>query len=409
MRLGGCEVNSDTTRQAKGGEAMTARRHEEAMTAGRNIGRIAVMTAIVALVVPLLASVAGATSGTLYVESDTTLTEDHNGNIVISADNVTLDCAGWTVIGTHVSDGIVIEGHSGVAVRNCVVQQFVYGIVVMNSSNVLLERNEVRWNGLSGIDVTAGATDVVVRQNTMHENGFDAGYSGIDVEYGSSHVVVSGNNSWGNAGNGFYAYQSSNLMFDNNDAFSNSRGFDLDLEVTDSTFSNNRAVNNAGDGVSVFSSSNDNRFIANEVGGNGGHGFQVHRSSRNVLRSNDVRWNGADGISLNTESSYNVVRENDVQWNNHTGIPVTDGSDWNLLAGNVTSHNGDSGIRIATSHNTLLGNRSNNNTNYGFLVVGSFNKLAFNSGCGNGVLDALQEGGTKGNVWLANDFCTSDI
>jgi parallel beta-helix repeat protein len=361
------------------------------------IGLVAVLTGLPSSASALVA---------LVVTSDTTLAADYYGSIVIDADNVTLDCAGWRVIGANDSDGIVIDGHSGVAVRNCVVQQFVYGIVVRSSSAGLLEYNEVRWNGLSGIDVT-GSVDVTVRQNTMHENGFDAGYSGIDVEYGSSNVVVSGNTSWGNAGNGFYTYRSSNLLFDNNDAFSNSQGFDLDLEVTDSTFSNNRAMNNGGNGVTSVTS-DDNRFIANDVSGNGGVGFQLHRSSRNVLRSNDVRGNGADGISLDTESSYNVIRDNDVQWNNYTGIPITFGSDWNLLAGNVSSHNGD-GFRIETSHNTLLSNRASDNTNYGFLVIGSYNKLAFNSGCGNGELDALQEEGGKGNVWLANNFCASDI
>src|SRR5215207_3657183 len=291
---------------------------------------------------------AAQTSGTLVITSDTTLTTDHQGSIVIGANDVTLDCAGYSVIGPgsdpEVVDGIVIDGHSGVTVRNCVVQQFGYGIVVRNSSAGLLEHNEVRWNRLSGIDVCCGSVNVVVRQNTMHENGLDIG-SGIDVEYGASDVVVSGNTSWGNGGNGFYIYQASNLVFDNNDAYSNSRGFDLNLEVTDSTFSNNRVVNNAGDGVSVVLS-DDNRFIANEVSGNGGHGFQVHRSSGNLLRSNEVLENNADGISLNTESSYNVIRDNDIERNISNGILISGGSDRNLLAGNVSSHNGTSGLRI---------------------------------------------------------------
>jgi parallel beta-helix repeat protein len=329
------------------------------------------------------------TPGTLVITSDTTLTTDHHGSIVIGADDVTLDCAGYSVIGPSsdpdVEDGIVIDGYSGVTVRNCVVQQFAYGIVVRNASAGLLEDNEVRLNDLSGIDVT-GSVDVIVRQNTMHENGLNTGYSGIDVEYGASDVVVAGNHSWGNGGNGFYIYQASNLVFDNNDAFSNSRGFDLDLEVTDSTFSNNRAVNNAGDGVSVVLSDN-NRFSANEVSGNGGYGFQVHRSSGNVLRSNDVQGNSADGISLNTESSYNVIRDNDIERNISTGIHITGGSDWNILAGNVSSHNGEFGLLLLeATKNTMTGNVA----------------------CQNAVLDARDEQG-NGNVWTDNRFCTSDV
>ena len=377
------------------------------MTQRRSIGRIGVITIVVALMLPLVTAEARASS-TWYIDVNTTLTEDYAGSIVISANNITLDCGGWTVSGTNASDGIVIEGHSGVSVRNCVVQQFVYGIVVKNSSNVLLEHNEVRWNGLSGVDVCCGSVNVVVRQNTMHENGFDAGYSGIDVEFGSSGVTVSDNTSWGNAGSGFYIFQSNNLVFDNNDAFSNSLGFNLDGETTDSTFSNNRVWSNAGDGVRSVAS-DTNRFIANDVRGNGGAGILLHRSSRNALRSNNVRENGAEGIWVDTESYRNVIRGNDVEWNNSTGIPVTDGSDWNLLEGNVTSHNGDAGIRVETSHNTFLSNRADDNATYGFWVIGSYNKLAFNSGCGNGILDGLEEADAKGNVWLANNLCTSDL
>jgi parallel beta-helix repeat protein len=361
----------------------------------RSLRRLLLATSAVFVSLSLAgwASVAAAqtsdTPETLVITSDTTLTTDHQGSIVIGANDVTLDCAGYSVIGPgsdpEVVDGIVIDGHSGVTVRNCVVQQFGYGIVVRNSSAGLLEHNEVRWNGLSGIDVT-GSVDVIVRQNTMHENGLDSGYSGIDVEYGASDVVVSGNTSRGNGGNGFYIYQASNLVFDNNDAYSNSRGFDLDLEVTDSTFSNNRAVNNAGDGVSVVLS-DDNRFIANEVSGNGGHGFQVHRSSGNVLRSNEVLGNNADGISLNTESSYNVIRDNDIERNISNGILISGGSDRNLLAGNVSSHNGE----------------------YGLLLLGAINNtMTGNVACQNAVLDARDEQG-NGNVWTDNRFCTSDV
>jgi hypothetical protein len=70
----------------------------------RSIARVSVIAAMIALVLPLLAAEARATS-IWYIDSNTTLTEDHAGSIVIDADNVTLDCAGWMVIGTNDSDG----------------------------------------------------------------------------------------------------------------------------------------------------------------------------------------------------------------------------------------------------------------------------------------------------------------
>jgi hypothetical protein len=50
----------------------------------------------VILVLGLMPTVS-ATSGTLVITSNTTLTEDHAGEIVIAADGVTLDCAGHLV------------------------------------------------------------------------------------------------------------------------------------------------------------------------------------------------------------------------------------------------------------------------------------------------------------------------
>jgi hypothetical protein len=47
-----------------------------------------------ALAGSVFTSPAAASSGTLVIAADTTLTADHVGNIVIAVDNVTLNCAG---------------------------------------------------------------------------------------------------------------------------------------------------------------------------------------------------------------------------------------------------------------------------------------------------------------------------
>ena len=54
---------------------------------------------VACLVFVLAASPASATTETLTITSTTTLTEDHYGSVVIAADNITLDCAGHSVIG----------------------------------------------------------------------------------------------------------------------------------------------------------------------------------------------------------------------------------------------------------------------------------------------------------------------
>jgi hypothetical protein len=76
---------------------------------------------------------------TLIVTEDTTLTEDHFGEVYIEADGVTLDGNGHTITGPgvwmwnstqrmwDVSWGIKIKGRTGVTVKNCHVTNFAYG------------------------------------------------------------------------------------------------------------------------------------------------------------------------------------------------------------------------------------------------------------------------------------------
>ncbi len=47
----------------------------------------------------LLPIPAHATTGTMIINSNTKLTEDHTGDIIIAADDVTLNCKGHKVIG----------------------------------------------------------------------------------------------------------------------------------------------------------------------------------------------------------------------------------------------------------------------------------------------------------------------
>jgi len=76
----------------------------------------------IALLPMLTAPSARASSGTMVITTDTTLTEDHQGNILVNANKVTLDCAGHTVSGPGVpgfNGGIEVAGGlSGVTVRD---------------------------------------------------------------------------------------------------------------------------------------------------------------------------------------------------------------------------------------------------------------------------------------------------
>jgi parallel beta-helix repeat protein len=149
---------------------------------------------------PLLASVilvllapapVGASTGVLTVTSTLTLTEDHQGAIVIAGDDLTLDCAGHAVSGPG-EFGIRLEARTGVTVRNCDVSGFQHGVAVLSST---------------------GST---ITGNRSHNN-LDTGFV---LDHGSGNTLT-GNNAETNGGNGFQLVSVSNTTLDHNTASHN--------------------------------------------------------------------------------------------------------------------------------------------------------------------------------------------
>ncbi len=70
------------------------------------------------LLFSLLPIPAHATTGTLTINADTTLTEDHYGSIIIGTDDITLDCGGHSVTGPGSGNGILLIRRTGVTVKN---------------------------------------------------------------------------------------------------------------------------------------------------------------------------------------------------------------------------------------------------------------------------------------------------
>jgi parallel beta-helix repeat protein len=103
---------------------------------------------------------------------------DNNGVLIISGDNVTLDCNGMTLVGSGSGLGIAISG-SGVTLKNCIVQKYGTGISA-NNINVFLTahiiNNSVMYNTGSGIYNDMGSQNVVFENNIASQN-----YNGITL------------------------------------------------------------------------------------------------------------------------------------------------------------------------------------------------------------------------------------
>lgn len=129
----------------------------------------------VAAVCAMAVTAATAASGTsndlcgTTVLADVTLDHDLTctGNaLAVGADGVRIDLAGHTITGTGPGAGVLIVGRRGVWVTGGHIEGFIAGVLVNNSSGVVIKHMTFSNNG-EGIDLQAGA-----RLATIKENGF---------------------------------------------------------------------------------------------------------------------------------------------------------------------------------------------------------------------------------------------
>jgi parallel beta-helix repeat protein len=297
---------------------------------------------------------------TLIVTSDTTLIEDHVGNIVIDADDVTLDCAGFSVIGSGEGVGILLVGHTGVTIINCVVTGHGHGIVIRGGAS----SNTVQWSS-SNSNTCYGvllrhADDTSVFESEANANGC-VGF----IVHGSRGGRFTNNLARGNLANGFDMINSSQIKF---------RG--------------NRAIANDFMGFNFFGRSHGNHLVGNTARENGTPGFHIENSSGNRLNANWSVGNGEEGFLVVWHANGNTLRSNVANRNGTSGLGATDSS----------------------NRNSFKRNRARANEMWGFFVLGSsHNTVRRNAACGNGDWDGYDDGDGTGNVWRGNDFCTSDI
>ena len=264
------------------------------------------------VIVGALSAPATATTGTLTITTDTVLTEDHFGDIVIAADGVTLDGAGHTVTGLGSDYGILLIGRTGVTVKNCTVTGFqVGGIELRDSNGCTLENNTATSNTYYGIRLLR------VNGSTLRDNSAELNAYGIRV------------------------WLSENNHLQTNTATDNSvYGIHLGFALSN-TLEVNLAVRNQ-DGC-VLGSSDFNTLRGNTSRDNVRYGIRLLESDDNTLEGNTSADNDYQAISLDS-STLDQCTGNLIFHNNFIGPRVTDrlpsANDWHhpvLLEGNYWS------------------------------------------------------------------------
>jgi parallel beta-helix repeat protein len=351
----------------------------------------ALVLGALAVALLVIAPTASATSGTLVVTEDTVLTEDHDGYIAITADHVTLDCAGHTVMAPdppQQSGAIEVFGGTGVTVKHCkVVGSPVNGIYAGGASNSRYEDNVLQGNANHGIHIDSASGNTVVGNTTRANGALGIVFTAVvDSEIRAN--VVENNLNW--AGIALFA-DSQGINVIGNTARANAFGFLIESGSSNNTISGNTAQQNVLEGFALTSSSG-NVLAANTANNNGAEGILLIDADDNQLLGNTANRNGDHAADV------------------FAGIALVSGSSGNLVDSNTTNGNADEGFVVETSDgNTLTRNFSNANGQVGFEVRGgsSNNAVTGNTARSNGLLDAFDDQSGTGNVWADNDFGTT--
>jgi parallel beta-helix repeat protein len=229
----------------------------------------------------------------LVVATNTTLTAEYAGQILVVGTGVSLDCAGNRVTGAGEPVGINVVA-SGVTVMNCQVQGFAVGIMTSADAsrvlgNVVTDNDQgIRLAGGSGATVSGNranrnrswgiiaaqaATGATISDNSASSNGL----IGIALNTVSG-IVVTGNSANHNGGTGVDSLGSSSNQIRDNVAVNNgTTGFEFG-SASNNTVSGNVANNNGtpGNGTGFnFNNSPGNTVSDNIAIHNGGVGFFV--------------------------------------------------------------------------------------------------------------------------------------
>ena len=253
--------------------------------------------------------------------------------------NNTLDYAGIELIGD--ANHSLIEG-------NNINNYTRYGVLVYTSDNETIENNTMT-NGYAHGVLLQFSLDTTIKNNTAHDN------TGYAIAYG------------------FYVYQSSNNIFDSNNATRNSvagfAAYRTNSVVENNTFKNNIANNHSVAGFYITGNANLTN-LTNNTAYDSDYSFYIF-SSNNILHSNTA-YNASIATYYLTNNPYgNNTMTDNIAYD--AGVFINDSGNNTLY--NNTIHSVINGITIQganSNNNNISGNTIYNTTNEGiYLYVAS--------------------------------------
>lgn len=224
------------------------------------------------------------TAGAVYKLNQSVTSPGNCFTMFLGADNITLDCQGYSITGDGTGDGVHFQDVSGTVVKNCIIENYITGIYAGNAPSSQIINNTLTGNG-EGIfadgennsikdNTISGSTIRGIRihgeYNNITGNTVENGTSyGIYVDIGgcSCGDIISGNIIKNNSGVGLTLRTYDFIASNNEVSYGGSHGISI-LSGFYGLVENNSVIGNAASGIvcSGGSSLKNNNFTGNEYG-----------------------------------------------------------------------------------------------------------------------------------------------
>ena len=381
---------------------------------------------------PIGAAAASPLCGSTLTES-TTLSSDLiclGDGLSIGANGVKLDCAGHSITGIgNISDfhtGVKAAHQKGVTITNCTIVDFVWGIVLDQTSKSRVVHNDITGRDIPlhrgiSVHVMGQSNQVVNNTSNSQDSGFWldqksnllAGNVADDNSFGyyiGARAVLRHNVATNSRGTGFLINSGSNIIAYNVANSTEDAGFHIlsgrnvivgNLAVSDHggiviDGPNNRVMANLatdskkgnsspyeGAGF-VLESSGSNLLRGNVASDNQGDGFRDEWGTRDVYSSNLAFGNGGSGFNFTGATQFRIVQGNNATSNGRDGFSDDSGMG-GVFSSNSAQNNGGDGFVLKYSYGyRVLMTSSTGNGGNGYTLNDSFgDRLKLNSAVGN--------------------------
>jgi CSLREA domain-containing protein len=321
--------------------------------------------------------------------------------LVVGASNIVIDLNGHTIDGVQIFGtgnetggpaGVRISGFRNVIVRNGLLREFSYGVLVSSASAFnVLENLTLTRNINAGVEFFDG--DDGRNGNTLRNSHLIDNEIGVTVYGNTENAAILNNSFAGNVGSAVEAIDGSGVRIEDNTItgipVDPTLGSDFGIVLeghTGATILRNSVVD-TGDAGIVLSLGSDRarieqntlsrigdagvsvsesdfvRVIANTANLASDAGINFDTSNDGIIRDNDVRYNPA-GIELGG-SSRTLVQNNNASFAGGTGIDLSADAFDNRIVGNIANSTGADGIGFEVDATDAIGNIVENNQTHG--------------------------------------------